>query len=290
MEEKNLFTPTEETPKIKVKGFETKNVPSWCKPIANIYQEHNYDRFTTFDENRAPDHVEGIIGNILSRGYIENPISCCVNVLNPERLIILDGNNRFNALKELELPISFYLVEDGNNNDMITLNLISKNWNKVDFAKFWAKQGKRDYIVLLSYLDIYEGIGLESMVAILTGKTSRANTSIAMNSKETNFRETMGMLQKGTLALGDLEFANKILSFIKEIKDVDSKAKVWNKRHFISAIIKLHEHKDFNPNKMLTQYQQYHGKVYVCSKVTEYISVMEDIYNFKSDRKRVTFK
>lgn len=72
--EKNLFTPsvtTDNKTKVKIKDFETQYVPNWCKPKAYVYEECDYERFITFDTNRYPDHIEGLVKNIKSRGYIK---------------------------------------------------------------------------------------------------------------------------------------------------------------------------------------------------------------------------
>lgn len=291
MEEKNLFTPpTNETPKIKVKGFETQNVPSWCKPIAKVYEESDYDRFVTYESNRQPDHVEAIKNNIKSGCFIKNPLICCVDKYNSERVIILDGNNRFYAFKALNLPIPYLLIRDGNEEDMLILNMVMKAWKTIDFVKFYARKGCQDYQTLLDCLDEYKGITFKAMVSILTGTNS--SDILSRNLKDNGTRKVYSgtsSVIKGGLVIKNLDKAKRVLSFLIRIKGVETDNKVWNITNFDIAVSRLFECENFDPERMFTQYSKYRKSVSLCTSVNEYIKMMQGIYNTNSRKQKEYF-
>lgn len=73
--------------------------------IAVVYKTYDYDKFTMLDENRQPDHVKSLIVSFANR-IVPNAILC------NEKYEIIDGQNRFLALKEIGKPILYYLSLD----------------------------------------------------------------------------------------------------------------------------------------------------------------------------------
>lgn len=115
-----------------------------------VYVTEDYSIFNQLKGNREvmPRHVNEIVDSIKKNGYYPVPI------LVDNNYTIIDGQHRFEALKQLNLPV--YYVKNGFiDNDCIELNVNAKNWNIVDYIKFFASKGLKDYQDLLNLWSPY---------------------------------------------------------------------------------------------------------------------------------------
>lgn len=115
-----------------------------AKVIGQIFEEDNYDIFVKLDDNR--DVLSGRLGKIvasISERYILNPI-----IVN-EKFEIIDGQGRYEALKKLKRPIHYIIAPGATSDDCRRMNKYNTKWGKLDFAKSYAKAGKRSYANLL---------------------------------------------------------------------------------------------------------------------------------------------
>lgn len=183
------------------------------------------------------------------------------------------------------MPISFVLIGEGDEEDMITLNMVSKNWKQLDFVKYYARKGYKDYIVLLEKLEKYKGITLRAMVGIMAENNGKS----AIHRSNMGTR-AMGSLARGEFCIKDIDKVERILDFIMKIKEVPSLNKVWNNTNFGIAISRLFGCDNFDPEIMYVKYSKHHGLVSVFSNTNDYVKMMEDIYNYQRRTARVEFK
>lgn len=109
-----------------------------------IYVSTKYDSFRKMTGNRdvSERHKNEIIRNIKKFGYISNPIA--VN----DRMEVVDGQHRLAALKELGLPVEYFIIRGATAVECAGLNCASKNWNTKNFIKSMADQGNSNYKLL----------------------------------------------------------------------------------------------------------------------------------------------
>lgn len=109
-----------------------------------IYVSTNYDSFRKMTGNRdvSERHKNEIIRSIKKFGYISNPIA--VN----ERMEVVDGQRRLAALKDLGLPVEYFIIRGATAIECAGLNGTSKNWNTKNFIKSMADQGDSNYKLL----------------------------------------------------------------------------------------------------------------------------------------------
>lgn len=129
-----------------------------------IFETHNYDLFKRLKGNRDACCVKKILGSIHDVGYIMNPI-----MIN-ENFEIVDGQNRYEALKELDLPIQYYVVNDADINIARALNLGRSNWKPIDYVKSYAEDGYKSYQLLLKLLDEHKNYNIQTIWAISQNK------------------------------------------------------------------------------------------------------------------------
>ena len=113
--------------------------------MIEINRTNDYSVFRYFEENRNLDrgHIEK-----LKKSIEQKDLTSANPIMVDETLKIIDGQHRFCALKELDKPIHYIVVDGTDIEDMILLNNNSKNWKFQDYLDFYCRLGKKDYIVL----------------------------------------------------------------------------------------------------------------------------------------------
>lgn len=115
------------------------------KIISAIYETFDYDKFKRFPENRevTRDRINKL------RASISEKYNMCPIIVN-ERFEIGDGQGRYEALKELGLPIRYVIDEGLNIDDCRRMNRYNKPWTVDEFVYSHAASGKEAYKRLLS--------------------------------------------------------------------------------------------------------------------------------------------
>lgn len=115
-----------------------------AKIVANIYETNDYSLFHELDNNREVKRarVEKLIASFTEKEIL-NPI-----VVN-EKLEIVDGQGRFEALKTLDRPIKFLVSPGATIEDCRRMNQYNTKWTTLDFVISFAMSGNENYIRLL---------------------------------------------------------------------------------------------------------------------------------------------
>lgn len=143
------------------------------KTIIEVYETRDYDKFKRLQGNREISHAKKIIKSIQKVGYILNPI-----IVN-EKWEIIDGQNRFEALKTLNMPIHYYVVEGTDRETAISLNLGQENWKPMDYIKSYADDGKKSYQLLLKFINEYN-IGVQEAYGLLKNQITSGGVRTQM--------------------------------------------------------------------------------------------------------------
>ena len=107
-----------------------------------IYVTEDYSLFKRLQGNRDVDikRIQKIKKSINEVGYITSPI------LVNENYEIIDGQGRFEALKDLGMPIE-YIVQPGIGiKECVSMNVYQTNWTQYDYIKTFAEKGYTSYI------------------------------------------------------------------------------------------------------------------------------------------------
>lgn len=131
-----------------------------------IYETNDYDMFKKLQGNRDERSAQKIKKSIRKIGYIVSPI--CVN----EKMEVIDGQNRLMALKDLGLPVHYYVVEGVGLEEAIQMNIGRQNWKPIDYARGYALQGNVNYQRLLQLYEKSNHLSLGIISAILRGEIS----------------------------------------------------------------------------------------------------------------------
>lgn len=128
-----------------------------------IHTTNDYAMFGELEGNREVAGRAKKIGKSIDEvGYIPVPI-----VVN-EKYEIIDGNGRFSALKERNLPVYYIVVPGLTLEHCISMNINSTNWTMRNFVDGYAKQGNANYVALKYLIDKHPTLSLNIICAAST--------------------------------------------------------------------------------------------------------------------------
>lgn len=136
-------------------------------PCDLIYKSFDYDSFSVLRGNRdvSPDRVKRIVQSINNVGYVTpNPI--LVNKNNE----IIDGQGRFEACKQLGLPIYYAIAEDAGVAECISMNIGQTNWRVIDYIKSYADLGNESFQLYLDAINSFKNLRVDELYGIFTNK------------------------------------------------------------------------------------------------------------------------
>lgn len=143
-----------------------------------VYETKEYSKFTLLKGNRDIKQIKKIKASIANVGYIPSPILC------NENLEIIDGQNRFEALKSLDMPIHYYIVEGIGIEEARALNIGRTNWNTLDYVKSYAESGNESYKRLLKLIENYPKFSTQEIIGIVQNIIVSNGFAVSVNTGE----------------------------------------------------------------------------------------------------------
>ena len=240
--------------------FRTKEAPMVNNSI-QVQTTNDYSLFTSLNGNRNLNklHVKRLKES-MQKKYLFTVI-----VIN-EKYEIIDGQHRFNACKELELPIRYIIVNGYGLKEVQMLNANSKNWTADDYVTGYCDLGYEDYLTYRHFRKKY-GFGHGESQYLLSGeyKKGKAAAFYAGDFKVNQFNKAC-------------EYAENITS-LKELYDG------FKRRTFIYAMITLLGKNNFDIDYFKDKLKRQPNSLYDCVNSSQYIMLIEEIYNYRNRNK-----
>lgn len=228
-----------------------------------IFTSSNYGIFKLNDLNREPSHYKKVLKSIK-----ENDLTKYQPILVNNKMEIVDGQNRFLACQELGIPIHFIVSDEIKIFAAADINRASKNWSTNDFIQHYAKRGREPYIRLLEVCEKYDQ---KPNVVQYFGVMSKGATSRADNVRSGNF-----IFKEGV----DVD------DFFTHIEDFSGYyPEFYKKERFITSMIKLYFHPEYNKDVMLAKLKTASGIVNEQPKVNLMTNELLKLYNYGSGSK-----
>lgn len=125
----------------------------------------NYSKFVFSKQNREikPKTVLAIKESMQKFGFIPGR-----PVLITKEWLIIDGQHRFLAAKDLGIEVEFEILEGNYLDKMIQLNSTQSNWTLEDYVTSYANQNIDCYRKLLKFQEKYD-LNLSSAITIFFG-------------------------------------------------------------------------------------------------------------------------
>jgi hypothetical protein len=165
---------------------------------------------------------------------------------------IIDGQHRFEACKNLDLPIWFIELDQLQEKDIVTaialLNNNAKNWSAEDFLHLYCELGMNEYLTIKEYMRDYEMNSLSVAIYFLSG-FNQYKSAINKKFKDGNFEIEMGDLIKAE-EIGD--FYRAIKREVEKFYPLKKDSKFIASNSFLFAFAELTRKVNFDPKNLLS--------------------------------------
>lgn len=144
-----------------------------------IYTTTNYEIFKYLEGNRdiKNGRVVKTVESIENHGWLTQPI------LVNEKMEVIDGQGRLEALKRLNMPVEFVIDYGIGLDECRTLNVYQKNWSIHDYIDSYVCEENDNYIWLKTQVERYKELTDTVVIAICSVNVGCVNLGGQMNYK-----------------------------------------------------------------------------------------------------------
>lgn len=230
--------------------------------VSYVYTTNDYERFNKLHGNREvlESRKMTIITSIRERGWIRNPI-----VVN-EKMEIIDGQGRFEALKELQMAIEYVVAEGATVDDCIALNLKQNNWKTTDYINCYAEHGNENYVELMALLKKYPKMS-EQTVTLLAGEFTSDGSGQTNKVKNGKF-----IISDKDLVYSRIEFTMKCLALVGKGNG--------RERHWSAVFKFIHDCPEIDSYRFLDALHRHKLRIMPAINSKTALENMEKIYNY----------
>lgn len=234
-------------------------------------RETDYTKFKLYGFNRivTQGHIDKIKKSIRENGFIKS-----FPVLVDRNFNIIDGQHRFCACKQLNLPIYYEMIDTPKKKLVVSLNTSHKNWNVADYVKFYSECAKNENFIRLA-----------SVMKMMKLSASEAHL---MRGGYIG-RKFQSEVQNGTLIFTaqDVEKVSFNCIYIDRIcKNLRFKYSY----RFARAVMALENYEGFSRERLLEQTEKYSTRAYKCPTYIDYVNMLIDLYNYKTFKRNLISK
>ena len=205
-----------------------------------IYKTFDYDKFTLIKGNRK---IKTFQVNRLKASYEKGqiPVPLIVN----KSFEIIDGQHRREAIRQLNLPLPYMIINDADIKEVQALNMRQKNWNMNDHLKCYVERGLEMYIKYNE--EIHNRFYFDHMFNITMIKGKHSNIGHKPTSSP-EWKSEVEKFQDGEFNATDQEFKHAI-AVGQKIEDVD--------RYFTKYLSRQRRNPLWNAVRKLADYPEY---------------------------------
>ena len=228
--------------------------------LMQVKETKNYSMFSTIEGNRPKNelHLKRLKKSMEEELLI-------IPIIGNEKYQVIDGQHRLAVSQELSLPLRYIIAKGYGLNEVHRLNQNSKNWTMTEFIDGYADMGYNEYIYLKDFLERTE-LNLSSALALLgsdDGKTTKQVRGGTWKAVHTNRAET-------------------IADWVNIITQYHSGA---TRQVFVRALIKLYNNENFEFSHLIGKIALQPASLVPCVNTEQYLTLLEDIYNYRSRNK-----
>ena len=226
-----------------------------------VHTTTDYFLFKPIEGNRTKNllHV-----NRLKKSISENYLFTVI-IVN-EKYEIIDGQHRFDVIEELKLPLNYIVCNGYGLNEVHILNQNSKNWTMVDYLEGYCNLGYSQYIEFKNFTDRHQ-INTQVALVLLSG-TDNTDTTKKFNS--------------GQFKIKNLKEAEKTMEKLHLFAPYFQHYKM---RSFVFAMVRLFKNENFEFTEFLQKLKTQPTALQICNNTNQYVSLIEEIYNYRRREK-----
>ncbi len=241
---------------------------------SEVYETYEYNVFTLDVRNRpiSGDKVNQFVKDFKGGKNFMKEFPGIVD----DNFIILDGQHRFMACRNLGLPF-YFRVADKLTIDNVADVQLNAGWSTMDYIHAFVNQKNPDYIIVHRFIKKYK-MPPTTTVMLLSGKYEDSGSGL----RKTGFYE-------GLFKVRSEDWAHKVAEAAGEFGRLGFRTP-YN-RGFISALSKVMKTEGYSEVQMYEQMKSYGANLLRPQINTElYIRNLEELYNYKrSEKNRLRF-
>lgn len=180
-----------------------------------------------------------------------------------EKYEIIDGQHRYQALRELGKPVQFLQVPGYGLHEVQILNANQKNWTTKEYLESYVNLGYDDYIEFRQFFNSFD---FQFSAAL----------AIASN---TSGNKQFDVFRSGDFAFDDVHGAYDRAERITMVKKYFDG---FNHTRFVETMIGLFKHQNFEFSKFISKLKILPTALEMTNSVESYKRQIEDIYNYRS--------
>jgi len=229
--------------------------------FSHVHTTRDYSLFRSIEGNRNKNllHI-----NRLKKSMAEMYLFTVI-IVN-QNYEIIDGQHRFEVIKELGLPLYYIICQGYGLNEVHILNQNSKNWSSADYLEGYCNLQYPEYLEFRKFLDKHE-INAQIAMYILSG---------------TENGEMVKKFNSGQFKIKDL---NESESMMDKLHLCGAYFPQYKMRWFVYAMGRLFKKQQFEFTEFLQKLKTQPTALQVCNDVNQYISLIEEIYNYRRREK-----
>ena len=245
--------------------------------FGKVYKTDDLSIFKTLEGNRnvEPARVNKIYESIKKNGYIHSPI-----IVN-EKMEVIDGQGRIEALKRANLPAEYIAFEGMTIKDCIALNIYQTGWSLMDYIESFAERGNRSYQFLLHLIAKYKDLNNVVCINAITGTTGN-NSRIMKLIKAGEFECTGVEYERADELLG------YTMRFLKTIKNFNKGAIPF----ICTAIMFAYQLEEVDREKLVDKFERYYGMDDIPQfiDISGALKILTTIYNRRNTKDKIYFE
>lgn len=236
--------------------------------FSTIYETYDYDQFKILDANRdiKQSNYAGLV-NSFQECYL------LAMIIVNEKMEIIDGQHRFNAAKELGLPVRYVIMPGYGIKEVRQYNKTMQKWVKMDYRDSFATEGKDAYVELTEFMKMFPDFGIQVSLKLLTG-LQRGETF----NRDGGVNVTTKDFQSGNLSLGNVHQAYPMARKILDFKDYYDG---FNSPTFVGALLPILKKKIYDHKRMIQKLKSSGIHLVKCGTQEQYRLLLQKIYNYK---------
>jgi len=252
--------------------------------VHRILETTNYDLFVYgISGNRAINqtHVAKLKNKIAKKHLKELFI-----IVGPKngngKYPIYDGQHSFLALRDLNYPIRFMIVQYMKPNDISVMNTDKLNWQSRDYLKKYCDRNNENYIYYRDYMDKFGFVNkFRLCTTVLNGGFQRS--SIIEDSFKAGEFEITEAGKKDAEAIGS--FINNVCLEIADTGEI-----VGGNTYFGMALLHALGHHGFDRSVFMKKVKSRSRTFRGCSNSQQWLEVISDAYNHRNKKSKVHFR
>lgn len=224
-----------------------------------IQSTQDYSLFRRIKGNRklSEPHVKRLLDAIKN-----DPAAITYNpIIVNEKMEVVDGQHRLEAIKKVELPVYYIQVDDLGLETVQKLNSISKMWSPMDYAKSFAENGNEDYRIYIDFKNQF-----------------KFNHDVIMKYLSLDVPMTGSLFKQGKFTVPNVARSYELATYLQDLQQFYDRITYRNAANgfYIVASSPNYDH-----SRMYRQMKNYADKINEQPLANDYAREFETIYNYR---------